>query len=94
VGVNVHRGPGEPDPPLHRPDPAAAGRQVARVRRLRSDRDAGAHRRALDGLRAACDGDGNVMPHLIAAAAADATIGELCDVLRERFGAYRDPGRW
>ena len=34
------------------------------------------------------------MPLLIAAAAADATIGELCDVFRECFGAYRDPGRW
>ena len=34
------------------------------------------------------------MPHLIAAAEADATIGELCDVFRECFGAYRDPARW
>jgi methylmalonyl-CoA mutase N-terminal domain/subunit len=94
VGVNVHRGPDEGEPPLHRPDPAAAERQVARVRRLRSDRDPGTHRRALDRLRAACAGDENVMPHLVAAAAADATMGELCDVLRECFGAYRDPGRW
>jgi methylmalonyl-CoA mutase N-terminal domain/subunit len=94
VGVNVHRGPDEREPPLHRPDPAAAERQVARVRRLRAGRDPGAHRRALDGLRAACAGDENVMPHLVAAAAADATIGELCDVLRDCFGAYRDPGRW
>jgi methylmalonyl-CoA mutase, N-terminal domain len=94
VGVTAHVGPDGTDPPTHRPDRAAAERQVARIRRLRADRDPDAHRRALDGLRAACEGEDNVMPHLIAAAGADATVGELCDVLRERFGAYRDPGRW
>jgi methylmalonyl-CoA mutase N-terminal domain/subunit len=95
VGVNVHAGDPEPGgPALHRGDPAAAARQVAAVRRLRAGRDAGAHRRALDRLRSACAGGDNVMPHLIAAAEADATVGELCDVLRECFGAYRDPGRW
>jgi len=95
VGVNVHvDGSEEEHVQLHRPDPAAADRQIARVRRLRADRDPVAHRRALDRLRTACAGDENVMPHLIAAAAADATVGELCDVFRERFGAYRDPGRW
>ena len=94
VGVNAHvEGDGE-DPPLHRPDPAATERQIAQVRRLRAERDPAAHRRALDRLRTACGGDENVMPHLIAAAEADATIGELCDVFRECFGAYRDPGRW
>jgi methylmalonyl-CoA mutase N-terminal domain/subunit len=95
VGVNVHAGDPEPvEPALHRGDPAAAAAQVEAVRRLRAGRDAGAHRRALRRLRAACAGGGNVMPHLIAAAEADATVGELCDVLRESFGAYRDPGRW
>jgi methylmalonyl-CoA mutase, N-terminal domain len=94
VGVNAHVGPQEEDPPIHRPDPSVAERQVARVQRLRAERDPGAHRRALDRLRTACGGDENVMPHLVAAAEADATIGELCDVLRECFGAYRDPGRW
>ena len=34
------------------------------------------------------------MPRLVAAAHAGATIGELCDVLREVWGAYRDPARW
>jgi methylmalonyl-CoA mutase N-terminal domain/subunit len=95
VGVNVHAGDRESAAPaLHRPDPAAAARQVEGVRALRAGRDARAHRRALDRVRAACAGDANVMPSLIAAAEADATVGELCDVLRECFGAYRDPGRW
>jgi methylmalonyl-CoA mutase N-terminal domain/subunit len=68
--------------------------QVERVRELRARRDADAHARALEGLRAACRGEENVMPHLVAGAEAGATMGELCDVLREVFGIYRDPGRW
>jgi methylmalonyl-CoA mutase N-terminal domain/subunit len=34
------------------------------------------------------------MPAMIEAARARATIGEICDVLREVFGAHRDPGQW
>jgi methylmalonyl-CoA mutase, N-terminal domain len=94
VGVNAHATAGPEAAEIHRPDPAAAHRQIAAVRRLRERRDAEAHGRALDRLRRACAGDENVMPHLVAAAEADATIGELCDVFRECFGAYRDPGRW
>jgi methylmalonyl-CoA mutase N-terminal domain/subunit len=34
------------------------------------------------------------MPYLIDAAAADATIGEVCDLFRDVWGRYRDPARW
>ena len=43
---------------------------------------------------AACAGTDNVMPHLIEAGKAGATLGEMCDVFRETFGVYRDPGRF
>ena len=74
-----------PPPPSARSPPSGSCASAATPRRTgaRSTR-----------LRRACAGDENVMPHLIAAAEADATIGELCDVFRECFGAYRDPGRW
>jgi methylmalonyl-CoA mutase N-terminal domain/subunit len=94
VGVNSHVQEDAPDPPIHRPDPAMERLQVERVRALRERRDAEAHARALERLRAACRGDENVLPHLIAGAEAGATMGELCDVLREVFGIYRDPARW
>jgi methylmalonyl-CoA mutase N-terminal domain/subunit len=94
VGVNAHVEPDDEDPPIHRPDPQVAVRQVEGVRALRARRDPAAHARAIERLRAACAGDENVMPHLVAAAGADATIGELCDVFRDAWGAYRDPGRW
>jgi methylmalonyl-CoA mutase N-terminal domain/subunit len=94
VGVNAHVEEGGEEPPIHRADPAVEQDQVARVRALRARRDPRAHAAAMDALRAACAGGENVMPRLVAAAEADATIGEMCDVLRDAFGAYRDPARW
>ena len=94
VGVNSHVHEEEERIEIHRPDPEAERRQVERVRALRDRRDADRHRAALDRLRAACEGTENVMPRLVEAAAADATIGEICDVLRSVWGSYRDPGRW
>jgi methylmalonyl-CoA mutase N-terminal domain/subunit len=94
VGVNAHVEREGDEPPIHRADPAVEARQVERVRALRARRDASAHAAALARLREACAGGANVMPHLVDAAEADATVGEMCDVLREVWGAYRDPGRW
>ena len=94
VGVNAHVEEETEDPPIHRADHGVEARQVERVQALRAGRDATAHAAALARLRAACAGDDNVMPHLVAAAEADATVGEMCDVLRDAWGAYRDPGRW
>jgi methylmalonyl-CoA mutase N-terminal domain/subunit len=94
VGVNAFVQPDEEAPPIHRPDPETERLQVRRVREWRERRDPATHEAALAALRRACEGSENVMPHLIAAAAAGATLGEQCDVFREVWGAYRDPGRW
>jgi methylmalonyl-CoA mutase N-terminal domain/subunit len=68
--------------------------QRERVIDLRATRDAGRHAAAMDALRQACEGTDNVMPHLIEAGKAGATLGEMCDVFRAAFGVYRDPGRF
>jgi methylmalonyl-CoA mutase, N-terminal domain len=94
VGVNRHVNADDPPVDVHRADPAVERVQVERLTGLRAGRDARAHADALAALRHACMGDDNVMPHLIRAAAADATVGEMCDVLRQVFGVYRDPARW
>jgi methylmalonyl-CoA mutase, N-terminal domain len=94
VGVTHFAGAEEPEIDLHRADPSVERDQVARVQALRARRDAAAHAAAIADVRAACAGDANVMPALVAAAHAGATIGELCDVFREVFGVYRDPGRY
>jgi methylmalonyl-CoA mutase N-terminal domain/subunit len=70
-------------------------RHLARLGRTRSDRDATAVESALRGLREAASRPGsseaNLMPHFIRCAAAYATLGEQCGVLRGVFGEYREP---
>src|SRR3989442_217733 len=60
--------------------------QVDRLRKLRRTRDAKKHTRALDRLRTACEGDDNTMPFILDAVRAKATLGEICDVMREVVG--------
>ncbi|SHH22088.1 acyl-CoA mutase large subunit family protein [Halobaculum gomorrense] len=66
--------------------------QVDRVQALREDRDDEAVEDALASLRDACRGDANVMPHIVDAVKAYATVGEIADVMREEFGEYK-PGQ-
>ena len=71
-------------------DPTVEREQVDRLRQLRSSRSARDWRGALDAVaRAAASGD-NVMPPLIAAVEAKATVGEISDILRQQFGEYRE----
>jgi len=69
-------------------DDAAAERQTERVRQLRKDRDNSRASRALDHLKRTAEGRGNTMVPLIEAARAYATVGEMCDALREVWGEY------
>jgi methylmalonyl-CoA mutase N-terminal domain/subunit len=64
-------------------------RQRRNVQQLREERDGAAVEDALDDLRAACEGDENVMPYIVDAVKAYATTGEICDAMRDVFGEYR-----
>ena len=66
--------------------------QIERLRSAKRKRDSRAVRRDLDDLKAACKTGQNVMPFCIAAVKDMATVQEICDVYREVFGEYRDPG--
>ena len=67
-------------------------RHLDRLVRVRSERDADAHAAALARLRAeAVAGDVNLMPAILAAVEAYATIGEMCGVLRRVYGEYKEP---
>ena len=75
--------------------PGSEERHLARLAATRRDRDGAAVEAALRGLREAASRPGssetNLMPHFIRCAAAYATLGEQCAVLREVFGEYREP---
>jgi methylmalonyl-CoA mutase, N-terminal domain len=92
VGVNKYADGRRAEIPLLKIDAAAEQDQIARVRALRARRDAAAARRGLDGVRRACASDENVMDAVLDAVKAEVTLGEICQVFREVFGEYRDPG--
>ncbi|MGB8438119.1 MAG: methylmalonyl-CoA mutase family protein [Candidatus Acidiferrales bacterium] len=71
-------------------DETVAERQAVRLRKLRAERSGVEVERRLDALRKAGAGDANLMPHIYDAVKAYATLGEICDALREVFGIYEE----
>ncbi|RLI09209.1 methylmalonyl-CoA mutase, partial [Candidatus Bathyarchaeota archaeon] len=91
VGVNKFRIEEEIRVELLKVDPAIEGRQVERLRALRAGRDRARVEEALDGVRRVAEGDANIMPYMLEAVKARATIGEIFGVLRDVYGEYRPP---
>ncbi|HEY3523746.1 MAG TPA: methylmalonyl-CoA mutase family protein, partial [Candidatus Limnocylindrales bacterium] len=92
VGVNRYRDDraAASKPALQRIDPEGERRQVERVRRVRAERDPGSWGAALARLDGCARGGENVMPALIEAVEAYATLGEISDRLRIAFGEHRE----
>lgn len=91
VGVNEYTIEGEEVPvKLLRIDPKVEEDQVARLREVRRTRDNRRVKEVLDELHAAAGRDENLMPIIIEAVKAYATLGEICDVLRKVYGEYRE----
>jgi len=88
VGVNAFTQSDEPPIELLQIDRTAGDAQVAKLRALRASRRQSGVDRALDALRDAADANRNMMPALLESVRAYATLGEMCDVLRERFGVW------
>ncbi|HWB72695.1 MAG TPA: methylmalonyl-CoA mutase family protein [Egibacteraceae bacterium] len=91
VGVNRHRVDEDVELDLVRVDEAARDDQVARLRRLRAERDAAAVHDALADVAKAATGGDNLLPVMKEALRHMATVGEVCDALRGVFGQYRPP---
>jgi methylmalonyl-CoA mutase N-terminal domain/subunit len=77
--------------PLLEMDPEGYERQCARLAQVRRERDNTAVRRALNDLARAAEGDANLMPYILEAVKAYATLQEITDTLREVFGEYMEP---
>jgi methylmalonyl-CoA mutase, N-terminal domain len=89
VGVNEYVMDEKPHPILYI-DETVADEQAARVAALKASRDNEKVRAALSGLQAAARGTGNLMLPILDAARAYATLGEMCDALREVWGEYEE----
>jgi len=92
VGVNDYVDDSEEiDIPILKIDPEGERIQFDRLNRIRSLRDGVRMDGALEALRRTAEGEENLMPYILEAVKAQATLGEVCDVLREVFGEYEEP---
>jgi|DewCreStandDraft_1066081.scaffolds.fasta_scaffold05688_2 methylmalonyl-CoA mutase N-terminal domain/subunit len=77
--------------PILQMDPQGERRQIARLQKLRLERDNERVTQTLEALRTAAQGSANLMPFILDAVRAYATLGEITGVLRSVFGVYREP---
>jgi methylmalonyl-CoA mutase, N-terminal domain len=91
VGVNAHVLEEEEPLDILSIDPAVEKRQIERVHQLRKSRNQERWRLALVDLRQAAAEKENLMPPIINAVKAYATVGEICNALKEVFGEYQEP---
>ncbi len=89
VGVNEFTGEEKPIEIL-RIDESVRAQQAKQLRKLRSERSSDDVARQLTALRKAAQGTENLMPHIHAAVKAYATLGEICDSLRDVFGTHEE----
>jgi methylmalonyl-CoA mutase N-terminal domain/subunit len=92
VGVNAFKSEKEDPIPLLKIEERVTEEQVARLRSVRSERDSTAVQAALAKVEAAARGAHNLMPPVLEAVKVYATLGEISDVFRKVWGAYREGG--
>jgi methylmalonyl-CoA mutase N-terminal domain/subunit len=90
VGVNRFTLENEEQPELLRVDEALGATRRQQVAAVRAKRDNGLVKQRLAELEAAARGTENLMPRILAAVKAEATVGEVCDALRGVFGEYQE----
>lgn len=90
VGVNKFKTDEELNKDILKLDKEVANQQKNRVAQLREDRDQAKVEATLKALKDAAESDQNLMPKIVAAVKAYATLGEICDVMREVFGEYNE----
>jgi methylmalonyl-CoA mutase, N-terminal domain len=97
VGVNEFQESESTPLPILTIDANVENEQLTRLRQFRQQRDAdertrASHDEALAALGKAADGEDNLMPHIVAAVRHNATVGEIVDTLKVRFGEHQDQG--
>ncbi|USZ69069.1 methylmalonyl-CoA mutase family protein [Halorussus salilacus] len=91
VGVNEFEVDEEPEVDIQEVTAEEEQKQIDRLNAVKDDRDDEEVEARLAALREAAEGEENVMPYIVSAVKAYATVGEICNVLRETFGEYQ-PG--
>jgi methylmalonyl-CoA mutase N-terminal domain/subunit len=98
VAVNCHVGDrpagADQDVELYAFDPGVAATQVAKLERVRRERDDAAAGATLRRLAEAARGTDNLMPPILESVKAYATLGEICQAMKSVFGEHKEPTRW
>ncbi|MBN2874342.1 MAG: methylmalonyl-CoA mutase family protein [Spirochaetales bacterium] len=89
VGMNKFQIEEAPPKGLLRVDPIIGAQQTAKLHDLRANRDNERVQKTLADVKIAAEGSGNLMPPILEAVKAYATLGEICDVMRGVFGEYQ-----
>jgi methylmalonyl-CoA mutase N-terminal domain/subunit len=89
VGINKYTMEEPPPTGLLKVDMSVGEMKAAELKKYRAERDQAKWKAALDKLREVSKTDENVMPYVIEAVKAKATVGEVCDVWRGVYGEYR-----
>ncbi|MGI6434244.1 MAG: methylmalonyl-CoA mutase family protein [Syntrophomonadaceae bacterium] len=92
IGVNKYNVEEEVDIPLVEIDDSVEKEQLERLANVKRSRDNKKVKECLEDIKKACEKGENVMPYCIEAVKARASVQEICDVYREVYGEYRDPG--
>ena len=90
VGVNAYQEVNDLPPELLNIDPRWEREHLARLQKIRAERDNALASERLQVLRRAADGDTNLMPAILDCVRAYCSLGEIVDALRSVFGEYRD----
>jgi len=90
VGVNEYTTEEHEEVPLLKIDPKVEEEQIAKLQKLRRERDNQKVKQILQKLHDEAEKNVNLMPTIIEAVKAYATLGEICDVLREVYGVYKE----
>jgi methylmalonyl-CoA mutase N-terminal domain/subunit len=91
VGVNKFTIEEKLKIPILKVDPEVQRRQIERLRKIRKERDEVSVKEALDWLRSSAENNENVMPAILSAVKAYASVGEIMGVLKEVYGTYKKP---
>jgi methylmalonyl-CoA mutase, N-terminal domain len=98
VAVNCHVGEqpaaADQDVELYAFDPTVAQSQLAKLARVRRERDDGRAQASLGRLTDEARGTGNLMPAIMECVKAYATLGEICAAMKRVFGEHKEPVRW
>lgn len=89
VGLNAYRSENEQKIPVFKGNPETERRQVQLLKTLRQERDDVVYKQRLADLTSAARGNVNLVPALVESLKAYATLGEICDALREVYGVYQ-----